>query len=87
MMIAATTTLIGAAAVLGVIGYRVFRSGGSAAPAEVTGLLPRNARIISTAVSDDRVVVTLDVAGATEIRTFDLQTLRPTGRLRFATEP
>jgi len=87
MLIAATTTLIGAAAVLGVIGYRVFNSGGSAAPAEVTGLLPKGARIVSTAVSDDRVAVTLDVAGATEIRTFDLQTLRPTGRLRFATEP
>jgi hypothetical protein len=32
-------------------------------------------------------VVTLDVGGATEIHTFDLRTLRPAGRLRFATEP
>jgi hypothetical protein len=53
----------------------------------VTGLLPKNARIVSTAVAEDRVVVTLDVGGTVEIRTFDLRTLRPTGRLRFAAEP
>jgi len=87
MAVAAMTTIIAAAAVLGVIGYRVFRSGGSAAPAEVTGLLPKGSRIVSTAVSEDRVVVTIDVSGVTEILTFDLQTLRPAGRLRFATEP
>jgi hypothetical protein len=33
------------------------------------------------------VVVTLDVNGVTEIRTFDGRTLQPTGRLRFANEP
>jgi hypothetical protein len=31
--------------------------------------------------------VTIDVGGAIEIRTFDLRTFKPTGRLRFATEP
>ena len=74
-------------AVIGVIGYRVFHSGGSAAPTEVTTLLPKGARIVSTAVSEDRLVVTVDLQGAIEVRTFDLQTLRPAGRLRFATEP
>ena len=31
--------------------------------------------------------VTLDVAGATEIRTFDAKTLKPAGTLKFAQEP
>ena len=41
----------------------------------------------TTAVAEDRLVVTLDVNGATEVHVFDLRTLRRTGRLRFATEP
>jgi hypothetical protein len=53
----------------------------------VTALLPNGARIVSTAVTEDRLVVTVDHQGVIEVRTFDLQTLRPAGRLRFATEP
>jgi hypothetical protein len=87
MIVSGLTTMVAVAAVIGVIGYRVFHSGGSAAPTEVTTLLPKGARIVSTAVSGDRLVVTVDQQGAIEVRTFDLQTLRPTGRLRFATEP
>ena len=87
MLISGLTTFVGVAAILGVIGYRMFRAEGSAAPADVTALLPKGARIVSTAVGEDRIAVTLEVAGATEIRTFDLKTLRQTGRLRFATEP
>ena len=49
--------------------------------------LPKGARIVATAVVEERIVITLDIGGATEIRTFDLHTLRQTGRLRFATEP
>jgi hypothetical protein len=56
-------------------------------PADVTALLPKGARVISAAVAEDRIAVTLDVRGAIEIRTFDANTLKPTGRLRFATEP
>jgi len=88
MLIAGATTLIAVAAVIGVIGYRVFKSEGSAgAPADVTALLPKGARIVATAVAEGRIAVTLEIGGATEIRTFDLKTLRPAGRLRFATEP
>jgi hypothetical protein len=88
MLISGVTTLVAIAAVLGVIGYRLFRTDGSAAAAtDVTALLPKGARIVTTAVAEDRVVVTLDVGGAIEIRTFDLKSLKPTGRLRFATEP
>src|SRR5262249_61044267 len=86
MLISGATTLLAIAAVIGVIGYRVFKAEGSA-PADVTALLPKGARVISAAVAEDRIVVTLDVGGAIEIRTFDAKTLKPTGRLRFATEP
>ena len=87
MAISGLATILGVAVVIGVIGYRVFRSEGSAATAEVTALLPKGARIVQTAISADRIAVTIDNAGTTEIRTFDLTTLRPTGRLKFATEP
>jgi hypothetical protein len=86
MLIAGATTLLAIAAVIGVIGYRVFKAEGSAS-ADVTALLPKGARVISAAVAEDRIAVTLDVGGAIEIRTFDAKTLKPTGRLRFATEP
>ena len=49
--------------------------------------LPKTARVVSTAVAGDRIVVTLDIGGATEIRTFDSKTLKEAGRIRFATEP
>ena len=87
MVVSGITTMVAIAAVIGVIGYRVFRSDGSAAAVEVTALLPKGARIVATAVAEDRLIVTLDVGGGTEIRTFDLKSLKPTGRLRFATEP
>ena len=88
MIISGLTTLIAIAAVVGVIGYRVYRSGAAAvAAAEKTITLPKGARVIATAVADDRIVVTLDIGGAVEIRTYDLRTLNENGRIRFATEP
>ena len=89
MIISGLTTLLAIAAVVGVIGYRVYRAGGSGAAATAEGIivLPKGARMISSAVADDRIVVTLDIAGTTEIRTFDVKTLKETGRIRFATEP
>jgi hypothetical protein len=90
MAISGATTLIAIASVLGVIGYRLFKQDGHAAagtPAEVTAFLPKGARILSTSVAEDRIVVTVEINGATEIRTFDVHTLGPAGRLRFATEP
>ena len=85
MLISGATTLVAIAAVIGVIGYRVFKAEGSA-PAEVTALFPKGARIIATAIAEDRIAVTVDVGGAIEIRTFDAKTLKPAGRLKFATE-
>ena len=86
MLISGATTLVAIAAVVGVIGYRVFKAEGSA-PAEVTALLPKGARVIATAIAEDRIVVTVDVGGAIEIRIFDAKTLKPAGRIKFATEP
>ena len=87
MLIAGLTTALAIGAVLIAIGYRLFRSEGSAAAPDVTAVLPKGARLVATAVAGDQLVVTLDVAGATEIRTFDARTLKPTGRLKFAEEP
>ena len=88
MLIAGLTTALAVAAVLIAIGYRLFRAEGSVvAAADVTATLPKGARIVATAVAGDRVVLTLDIGGATEIRTFDARTLKPTGQLRFVTEP
>jgi hypothetical protein len=88
MVISGATTLVAIAAVIGVIGYRLFKAEGSAAAqADVTALLPKGARILATSVAEDRIAVTVDAGGAIEIRTFDLRTLKPTGRLKFATEP
>ena len=87
MLIASVTTAVAIAAVLVSIGYRLFTSEGSSAVKDVTATLPKGARIYATAVAGDRLVLMLDVNGTTEIRTFDAQTLKPAGRLKFATEP
>jgi hypothetical protein len=87
MLIAGLTTALGLAAVFVAIGYRLFRSEGSGPMTEITATLPKDARITATAVAADRLVVTLDIGGTPEIRTYDLHTLKPRGRLSFAKEP
>ena len=88
MMISGLTTLVAIAAVLTVIGYRVYRAGGNRLPSVDSVItLPKGARVTANAVAGDSLVVTLDIAGATEIRTFDLKTLKETGRVRFVTAP
>ena len=88
MLIAGLTTALAIAAVLTAIGYRLFREEGSAvAAADVTAMLPKCAKILATSAAGDRLVVTLDVGGMTEIHTFDVHTLKPAGRLRFTSEP
>ena len=82
----AITTLIAIAAVVSVIGYRVFNNSG---PVGFDGIitLPKGARVLSTSASAGRVAVLIDINGASELRTFDIKTLKQTGRLQFATEP
>jgi hypothetical protein len=87
MLIAGLTTALAIAAVLIAIGYRLFRTEGSSVAADVTATLPKGARIVATGVAGDRLVVTLDIGGTTEIRTFDIHTLKPAGRLSFVGEP
>jgi hypothetical protein len=91
MVIASATTFIALAAVLGVIGYRLFHLEGSASVpspfVDVTARLPAGAKVVSTAISDDHIVVTIEVAGSVEILTFDPDTLKPLGRLRLEAKP
>ena len=89
MLIAGLTTALAVCAVLIAVGYRLFKSEGRAAEplSNVTATLPKGAKIVATGVAGDRLVVTLDIGGVTEIRTFDAHTLRPAGQLKFANEP
>ena len=89
MVIAGLTSALAVCIVLVAVGYRLYRGEGSttAATTDVTATLPKGARIVSTGVAGERLVVTLDIAGVTEIRTFDAKTLKPAGKLRFVSEP
>jgi hypothetical protein len=85
MAISVSVTVIVIGVVLAIVGYRL--SGSVESNVESLMTLPKGARVISTAVAEDRIAVTIDTGGAVEIRTFDLRSLKPVGRLRFATEP
>jgi hypothetical protein len=87
MLIAGLTTALAVAAVLIAIGYRLFHAEGSTVATDITATLPKGARIVATGVAGDRLLVTLDIGGLTEIRTFDAHTLKAAGRLKFASEP
>ena len=85
-MISVFIMVVGVACVLGVIGYRMLRTS-TGKPGEITATLPKDARILSTSVAGNLLVLTLEVGGSVEVRTFALDTLTPAGRLRFAIEP
>ena len=89
MLIAGLTSALAVAVVLIAVGYRLYRGEGSpaAANADIIATLPKGARIVSTAVAGERLVLTLDISGVTEIRTFDAKTLKSAGKLRFVNEP
>jgi Na+/proline symporter len=85
MVIASVTTFLAVAAVLGVIGYRVFHLQGSAPPAlETAPALPAGAKVLSSAVGEGRIVLTVEVNGAIELYSFDLNTLKPLGHARVS---
>ena len=92
MLIASLTTVIAIGAVFGVIGYRVFHWQGSAPPPPspakpAEAALPAGAKVLSTAVGDGHVVLTVELDGAVELMSFDLRTLRPLGRVRLVPKP
>jgi hypothetical protein len=99
MLISMAVTVIAVGSVFGFIGYRIFKGEGSvekradklpappAIPTEVTLSIPGGAKVIQSAVANDRLVLTLDIDGKIEVRTFDLKTLQPAGRLNFSATP
>jgi hypothetical protein len=88
MIISMLTTALAIAAVVAVIGYRLLGAGGgnSLTISNGTVFLPQGARVVSTSVSAGRIIVTLDISGASEVRIFDLKTLQQIGQLHFAAE-
>jgi hypothetical protein len=88
MIIIITATFVAIGLVLVVIGYRVSHMGESAASfADVTEALPAGAKVVSTAIGNDHIIVTIELNGVTELRTFDPDTLKPLGRLRLEQRP
>jgi hypothetical protein len=86
MIVSALTTVIAIAAVTGAIGYRFFTGGQAAIGIDDTITLPKGSRVISTSASGGRIAVLFDLNGSSELRTFDIRTLKETGRLHFAPE-
>ena len=86
MMIASLTTFIAVAIVIVVIGYRVFKGEGRAQPMPdiSSAALPAGAKVLSSAIGDGRVVLTIEVNGAIELLSFDLNSLKPLGRTRLS---
>lgn len=74
-MVSTLTMVIGIAAVLAAVIYRINRDGSnSEAPAEIAlpAILPAGARIISSALDGDRLALTIEAAGATRVLVLDL---------------
>jgi hypothetical protein len=85
MMIASVTTFIAVAVVIGVIGYRVFRGEGRAPQiSTISPTLPVGAKVLSSAIGEGRLVLTVEANGGIELLSFDLNTLKPVGRTRLA---
>jgi hypothetical protein len=99
MLVSMAVTVIAVGSVFGFVGYRIFKGEGmvekkadklpesSPIPTDVTLSLPRGAKVIQSAVTNDRLIMTLDIDGKIEVRTFDVKTLAPAGRLDFSTTP
>jgi len=87
MVIASVTTFVAVAAVLAVIGYRFSRGEGSTGQpgsfVDVSAALPAGAKVLSTAIGADHIVVTIEVNGTMQLLTFDPDTLKPLGRLQL----
>lgn len=92
MMIASVTTFVAIGIVFAIIGYKVYKSGDNSQTVATTlplaaAGLPAGAKVLSTAIGDRRVVLTVETAGAIELHSFDLETLRPIARLRLESKP
>lgn len=87
-MLSGIATVLGISVVIVMIGWRLYRAGDAPPPpqVDVLSMLPKGAKVIAAQTAGDRLVVTVDVNGAMEVRTFDTRTLQPAGRLRFVEE-
>ena len=83
-----TATFVAIGLVLVVIGYRLSQVKESAPSfADVTQALPPGAKVLSTALGADHILVTIEVGGGIDVLTFDPDTLKPLGRLRLEPKP
>ena len=99
MLVSMAVTILAVGSVFSFIGYRIFKGEGttaktadklppaSAIPTDITLSLPRGARVIQAAVAAERLVITLEADGKVEVRTFDVKTLQPAGRINFSGTP
>ena len=88
MMIASLTTFIAVAIVIAVIGYRFFKGEGRAqAGPDADAPWPNGARIVSSAMIDERLALMIETPSGLEVRFFDLRTLKPAGRLPLGGKP
>ena len=84
MLIAIMTTFVAVAAVIAVVGYRVFRGEERAqALQSVSATLPAGTKVLSSAIGEGRLVLTVEVNGAIELLSFELNSLKPLGRIRL----
>jgi hypothetical protein len=64
MVVASLTTFIAVAAVIGIIGYRVFKGEGRVQPTtDVSATLPAGAKVLSSAIGEGRLVLTIEING------------------------
>jgi uncharacterized membrane protein (DUF485 family) len=90
MLFSSVIMLAGFLVVFGVIAYRLSTTAttpAADAPIEANIGLPKGARVLSTAIADGRLTVTMDLGGRTEVRLYDLATQKQLGRVRFRTQP
>jgi hypothetical protein len=86
MVISALTTVLAIAAVVVVIGYRLYGVHPNATITDSLVLLPKGARVLSSTVTAGAVAVTFDLNGTQEVRIYDRRNMQQVGRLRFGTE-
>jgi hypothetical protein len=88
MAISLLCTGVAIAIVFAAVGWRMMRHGNAVLPpVEATLALPANAHVVATSVSGDRMLLTVEVDGRTEIHILDAATLQRRCRLQITTGP
>lgn len=83
MLVPLVVMIAGFLTVFGVIAYRLYFKTPeplSPPPLEKVLNLPQGARLVSTAVSGGKLVVTVETGGVTEVLLYDIDSLQPAGR-------